>query len=119
VAVLRHPISAPDLLAPECANLLWKKVGRGELRIDEAETIALALEKAVMTLHPARSYLAAATRIARELGRAAYDCFYRALAEELQQPLVTADRRLVNAIRAERARRFAPLVVPLSEFGVK
>ena len=32
VAVLQHSISAPDLLAPECANILWKKVGRGELR---------------------------------------------------------------------------------------
>jgi predicted nucleic acid-binding protein len=119
VAVLRHPISAPDLLAPECANILWKKVGRGELRVDEAETIALALEGAVITLHPTRSYLAAATRIACDLGRAAYDCFYLALAERLQQPLVTADRRLVNAIRADRAKRFAQLVMPLSELGAK
>jgi len=23
--LLRHPLSAPDLLAPECANILWKK----------------------------------------------------------------------------------------------
>jgi predicted nucleic acid-binding protein len=75
VAVLRHPSSAPDLLAPECANILWKKVGRGKLRIDEAETIALALEGAVITLHSTRSYLAAATRIACDLGGAAYDCF--------------------------------------------
>jgi hypothetical protein len=37
----------------------------------------------------------------------------------LRQPLVTADRRLVNAIRADRAKRFAQLVVPLSEFGVE
>jgi hypothetical protein len=37
----------------------------------------------------------------------------------VQQPLVTADRRLVNAIRADRAKRFAQLVVPLSEFGAK
>jgi predicted nucleic acid-binding protein len=51
VAVLRHPISAPDLLAPECANIPWKKVGRGEFRADEAEAIALALEGAVITLH--------------------------------------------------------------------
>lgn len=117
VAVLRHPIAAPDLLAPECANILWKKVGRGELRANEAETIALALEGAVITLHPTRSYLADATRIACALGRAASDCFYLALAEKLQQPLVTADRRLVNAIRADRAKRFAQLVTPLSEFG--
>jgi predicted nucleic acid-binding protein len=87
--------------------------------VDEAETIALALEGADITLHPTRSYLAAATRIACELGRAAYDCFYLALTEKLRQPLVTADRRLVNAIRADRAKRFAQLVVPLSEFGAK
>jgi predicted nucleic acid-binding protein len=66
-----------------------------------------------------RPYLATVTRIACDLGRAAYDRFYLALAERLQQPLVTADRRLVNAIRAERAKRFAQLVVPLSEFAVK
>jgi predicted nucleic acid-binding protein len=119
LAVLRHPISAPDLLAPECANILWKKVGRGELRAEEAEAIALALEGAVITLHSTRPYLASATRIACELGRAAYDCFYLALAERLQQPLVTADMRLVNAIRADRTRRFAHHVVPLSAFGPK
>jgi predicted nucleic acid-binding protein len=119
VAVLRHPISAPDLLAPECAKILWKKVGRGELRADEAEAIALALEGAGITLHPTRPYLATATGIACDLGRAAYDCFYLALAQNLRLPLVTADRRLVNAIRADRAKRFAQLVVPLSEFGVK
>ena len=117
VAVLRHPTLAPDPLAPECAHNLWKKVGRGELRIDEAETITLALEEADITLHPSRSYRAAATRIACDLGRAAYDRSYLALAESLQQRLLTADRRLVNAIRAERAKRFAQLVVPLSEFG--
>lgn len=118
-AVLRHPISAPDLLAPECANILWKKVGRGELRADEAEAIALALEGAVITLHSTRAYLASATRIACQLGRAAYDCFYLALAERLQQPLVTADMRLVHVIRADRTKRFAQHVVPLSEFGAQ
>jgi predicted nucleic acid-binding protein len=117
VAVLRYPISAPDLLAPECANILWKKFGRGELRADEAEAIALALEGAAITLHSTRPYLVTATRIACALGRAAHDCFYLALAERLEQPLVTADRRLVNAIRADRTKRFAQHVVPLREFG--
>jgi hypothetical protein len=37
----------------------------------------------------------------------------------LQQPLVTADRRLVNAIRAERAKRFAQPVMPLAEFAAE
>jgi predicted nucleic acid-binding protein len=114
--LLRHPLSAPDLLGPECANILWKKVGRAELTLDEAEVIALALERAAITLHPARARLATAMKLACELGCTAYDCFYLALAQELQQPLVTADLRLVSRARADRAARFAMLLVPLNEF---
>ena len=117
VILLQHPIAAPDLLAPECANVLWKKVARGELRTDEAEAIALALEGADITLHSTRPHLASATSIACALGRAAYDCFYLALAEKLQQSLVTADMRLVNTVRGKGGRHFALLVVPLSELG--
>jgi predicted nucleic acid-binding protein len=115
VVLLRHSLSAPDLLAPECANILWKKVTRAELRLDEAEVIALALEGAAITLYPSRPYLASITRIACDLGRAAYDCFYLALAETLRQPLVTADLRLVHAVRASR---FAKHVLPLRELSV-
>jgi predicted nucleic acid-binding protein len=117
-ALLAHSLSAPDLLAPECANILWKKVTRAELSLDEAEAIALALEGAAVTLHPTRPYLANATKIACQLGRAAYDRFYLALTEKLRQPLVTADMRLVNALRRDSG-RFADLVVPLSELGVE
>jgi predicted nucleic acid-binding protein len=115
--LLRHPLAAPDLLAPECANILWKKVARAELSPEEAEVIALALEGAAITIHPTRRHLAAAMRMACELGCPAYDCFYLALAQELQQPLVTADLRLVKRIRTERAGRLAALVVPLNAIG--
>jgi predicted nucleic acid-binding protein len=117
--LLKQPLSAPDLLLPECANVLWKKVVRAELSLDEAEVIALALEAAAIALHPTRAHLAKATRIACELGCPAYDCFYLALAQELQQPLVTADLRLVNRVRTDSARRFAGLVVPLSEIETR
>jgi predicted nucleic acid-binding protein len=115
--LLRHPLSAPDLLAPECANILWKKVARAELTRDEAEVIALALERAAIKLHPTRARLATAMKLACELGCVAYDCFYLALAQELQQSLVTADLRLVGRARAGRAAGFATLVVPLPEFA--
>jgi predicted nucleic acid-binding protein len=85
--------------------------------LNEAEVIALALQGAAITLHSTRSYLATATRIACDLGLAAYDCFYLALAEKLRRPLVTADMRLVNTVRAHPAARFAELVVPLREFA--
>jgi predicted nucleic acid-binding protein len=115
--LLRHSLAAPDLLAPECASILWKKVARAELSLDEAEVIALALEGAAITIHPTRRHLAAAMKVACELGCPAYDCFYLALAQELQQPLVTADLRLVNRIRTERAGRLASLIVPLNDIG--
>ena len=102
--LLRHPLSAPDLLAPECAHVLWKKVTRA----------ALALEGAAITLYPTRPYLASITRIACDLGCAAYDCFYLALTETLGQPLVTADMHLVRAVSASR---FAKHVLPLSELS--
>jgi predicted nucleic acid-binding protein len=114
--LLRHPLAAPDLLAPECANILWKKVARAELSLDEAEVIALALEKAAIALHPTRTRLGPAVKLACELDCTAYDCFYLALAQELQQPLVTADLRLVSRARADRGARFATLLVPLNEF---
>jgi predicted nucleic acid-binding protein len=116
VTLLRHPIAAPDLLAPECANIRWKKVARRELRTAEAEAIALALESAGIELYPTRP---SATSTACALGHAAYDCCYLALAEQLRQPLVTADLRLVNAVRADNAKRFGHLVVPLSELGAE
>ena len=117
--LLTRPLSAPDLLAAECANVLWKKAVRAELSLDEAEAIALALEGAAVALHPTRAHLAGATRIACELGCPAYDCFYLALAQGLQRPLVTADLRLADRVRTGRARRFAKLVVPLREIGTR
>jgi predicted nucleic acid-binding protein len=115
--LLRHSLAAPDLLALECANILWKKVARAELSLDEAEVIALALEGAAITIHPTRRHLSTAMKVACELRCPAYHCFYLALAQELQQPLVTADLRLVNRIRTERAGRLASLVVPLNDIG--
>jgi predicted nucleic acid-binding protein len=112
--LLRHSLAAPDLLAPECASILWKKVTRADLSLEEAEVITLALEGAAITLHPTRPYIVSTPRIACDLGRAAYDCFYLALADRLRQPLVTANMRLVHAVRTSR---FARLVVPLSELG--
>ena len=113
--LLDHPLAAPDLLGPECANILSKKVMRRELSPQEAETMAAALAAADLTLHPTRHHLQAAVALATTLRQPAYDCIYLCLAEQLAQPLVTADTRLVETVRAARSRRFAHLVVPLGE----
>jgi predicted nucleic acid-binding protein len=51
----QHPLSAPDLLVPECANILWKKVRRQELTRDEATLAAGLLERADVRLEPMRA----------------------------------------------------------------
>jgi predicted nucleic acid-binding protein len=37
------------------------------------------------------------------LGHAAYDCFYLAHAEQLRAPFLTADRKLIEKVRASTA----------------
>jgi predicted nucleic acid-binding protein len=90
---------APELLLAEVSNILWKKVGRGELTRDEAERIAADVGQADVTIHPMAPLFGPALRIALEAGRSAYDCTYLALAESLSCQMVTADRRLYNALQ--------------------
>ena len=115
VLLLDHALAAPDLLGPECANVLWKKVTRGEIDTAEAETIAAALEASGVVLHPTWPLLHDAAVMACALGHPAYDCFYLALAGRLQAPLVTADSRLVALARDKLSGRLAGLVLPLAE----
>jgi predicted nucleic acid-binding protein len=94
LSLLRHQLYAPDLLVPECANILWKKVRRKELTREEAELAARLLQRADIELAPMRALLEPATRLASALDHPAYDCTYLALAESMSCDLVTADRRL-------------------------
>ena len=94
-----RPLLAPDLLMPECANILWKKATRGEVSNDEAAMAADLLGAVCVELVPMRGFLAAATRLALELGHPAYDCFYLALAVDRDVPMITADGRFVAALR--------------------
>ena len=89
---------APDLLVAECANILWKKVGRGELLKDEALVAAALLQAADVELYPMRSLLASAAELAIELKHPAYDCLYLAFAAERGCPLVTADGKLLRKL---------------------
>ena len=93
---------APELLVAECANILWKKVQRGELLKEEALLAARLLQGAEIELLPTRFLFEAATRMSIEIDHPAYDCLYLALAVEKKCQLVTADERLLRKLHQGR-----------------
>lgn len=109
-------LSAPDLLIPECANILWKKVARSELQRDEAIMAARLLQRSDVEIVPTRSLMEEALELSIDLGHAAYDCIYLVLALENDWRFVTADERLVRKLVQSNDARFDGKVVPISEF---
>lgn len=97
----RPGLLAPDLLIPECANILWKKVRRGELSSEEADLAAALLQRAAVELVGTRALMAEALRLAVRLDHPAYDCVYLALARARGVPLATADDRLRRAVAGD------------------
>jgi predicted nucleic acid-binding protein len=94
-----NDLLAPDLLLAEVASVLWKKVRSGELTdemaLERYSTLLGMGVKVVTALGLSRRAL----EIALETGRTAYDALYLALAESHSCRVVTADERLVNALR--------------------
>lgn len=91
-------LSAPDLLLPETANILWKYVRRGELSQSDADGVLSDILQ--MPIHLTASYdlIELALRIAVDVDRTVYDSLYVALAMQSQMYLLTADERLFNAL---------------------
>ena len=106
---------APDLLVPECANILWKKVQRNELVREEALFAARLLQGADVELLPMRSLFEAATRMSIEVDHPAYDCIYLALAIERSCQFVTADERLLRKLQRERQHTLVGRAMALNE----
>ena len=90
---------APDLLLVECANVLWKKVIRGELSRDGAVNRTHLLAKAPVTVHSSAQFIIPALELSLKLRYPAYDCVYLALARRNGIPLVTADAKFAEAVR--------------------
>ena len=90
---------APDLLFPEVGNILWERVMRSELTVQKARVILHALESLPLTLRPASVLAENAMTIACGLKRFFYDSLYLALAVMADCRLVTADRKLFDAVK--------------------
>lgn len=91
---------APELVVAEVCNGSWIAHRRHEITAAQQGRIAADVACVFDRLESLAPYSSRAAAIARELDHAAYDCFYLALSEALDAPLVTADRRLLARIAA-------------------
>jgi predicted nucleic acid-binding protein len=92
----RVQLTAPTLLAYEVANAVLKAVRRGRVTEDDAEAILIAVEGLGIETEPVSWQRM--LPLARRFDRSGYDAAYLALAEAREEPLVTGDLRLYNAV---------------------
>jgi predicted nucleic acid-binding protein len=110
---------APERLIAECANILWKKVQRGEILLEEAHLTSRLLERSGTSFGSMRGVLEQATELAIVLAHPAYDCVYPVAARQAQAQFVTADQRLLRAISERAPADLARLCVSLSDLAGK
>lgn len=98
--VLRSKLDllAPDLIWPEVGNILWKKVLRKELRVQEAEGILKDFMRFPLQTYGSKFLLNSAWQLAHESGTTVYDSLYLALANHQGCSLVTADRKFYESV---------------------
>jgi predicted nucleic acid-binding protein len=95
---------APDLVWAESGNILWKKWWREEVAEERVPVLLQALQSFPLNILPSEKLVDAAWEIARDFRRSFYDSLYLALAIYQECPLVTADRRLYNAVGGASSR---------------
>jgi len=90
---------APTLLTYELTNAVWQGVRRQRISQEQAEEImqtvdGLAIVQESVAWPQILSFAA-------QFNRSAYDAAYMALAQMQNQPLITGDLRLYNAVHAK------------------
>ena len=97
------PLYAPDLFLSEVANAAWAFAERGEISQEHAQVIVDATTLGVPTIVASKPYIAAATALALRLQHPVPDCLYLTCAERLGGRVVTADARLLAAVKGTEA----------------
>lgn len=91
-------VSAPDLLDYEVLNVLRRMTLRGDIDNQLAEQSRLTVRQLRISRHPLSDRMSDRMWHLRHT-ITAHDAAYVALAEELDLPLVTADRRLAASVQ--------------------
>jgi predicted nucleic acid-binding protein len=102
-----HELLAPDIFPVEAAHALAKAERKGLLAVGEASILLDDLP--MLELHSSLAILPRALDIASQARIGVYDCLYVSLAERENCDLVTADRRLINALQ-----KYIPFMIDLA-----
>lgn len=93
-----YELLSPDLVRAEVGNVLWKKWRRGDISAEAASGILRDFERLPLRVRSSEPLLGRAWAVAERFDRSFYDGLYVALAARTGCQLVTADRRLYNAL---------------------
>jgi predicted nucleic acid-binding protein len=88
---------APTLLTYEVTNAVLQGVRRKRVTDEDAKAILIAIDG--LRIETEAVAWQRVLPMARRFDRSAYDAAYLALAEAREEPLVTGDLRLYNAVR--------------------
>ena len=95
----RNFLHVPELIYPEFASILWKKVRRSEITSAEGKKIITAFSKQSLLPHSHQQLVQSAYFGAEATGQTAYDWTYLALAVSLSCEFVTADEKFYLALK--------------------
>ena len=91
---------APEFVLVELANIFWKKARLGEIGDPQAYFRELSRVRQAVVLSSSADLIERAADIAAQIDHPVYDCLYIACAEATESTLITADRRLIEAVSA-------------------
>jgi len=89
---------APAIIFAEVGNVIWKRFRRQEINEVEAGKILTGFFRLPLKITASEKLIESALQIAMQYDRTAYDSLYVALAAKTEATMVTADKRLVNAL---------------------
>jgi predicted nucleic acid-binding protein len=87
---------APELMLAEIGNAIWKKWRKSEVTTEQAHMVT-AFTASFVEILSGELLAEEAVRIAIELSHPVYDCYFLAMAHELDTQVLTFDRKLVRA----------------------
>ncbi len=109
LALIDEEMTAPDLLVAELGHVLTRKVRRLEIGAEIARAAVAEIPQLILLVE-LRALDRRAFELSLALKHSIYDCYFLALAEITEAPLVTADAVFAGKLRSGPASKLVRLL---------